>query len=613
MVDGGVVMTAMAKAGLSVATKELMSRVLKGWGNSNLSGRKAVRYLNSDDGFINYLTKHVAMVTRIRTIHSNECDVFLDDIYYPLHIESSSTPIERSKILCIDDDFITFNDDFVNIIGIAGQGKSTILRKIFKGLIKNDDRLPFFLELRKIDSDGVLNGLMNVFNSIGMNVNESSTIEILRENKLILLLDAFDEISSEKRRKILNEILEVHVRFGTKIITTSRPETDICHTPNIKNYKVRNLSKKDIIGIIRKLKESNSAIIKEDTDGLIKKIESEEKLVRVMVSPILVTLLYISYPYMDLIPNNTIEFYQNLFNTLYIRHDKIKNYSREKKSSLSNKEAYDVFCAFSFISLQKNQLTMTSGEMLDNVGLSLKSTKLERKDPSESERLCEDFIDVTCLLLKDGYMKYSFLHKSICEFHAADFIKNTPIEIKKKFYDMISDKLIKNDVGVVNLVLFLIDMDGHDSAKYLILPLLDKAGVNFWDDPSDVIVDDLIKELIDGSTVYFDSNDGVISMSRILWGEGVIWLDVFSNGRINISDMYGCLVEPFIVDGRDYSEFYNGDVNGVNMELLINDDFLFPIRKKLRVLMTDIYNDIYKDNQEKILSKEESMLSLLSI
>ncbi|WP_423250526.1 NACHT domain-containing protein, partial [Enterobacter kobei] len=207
-------------------------------------------------------------------------------------------------------------------------------------------------------------------------------------------------------------------------------DTEICHISNIKNLRVKKLNKQDVIGIIKKLKSNKPEETNNDAENIIKKIESEDNLSQVMVSPILVTLLYVCYPYMDITPNNHVEFYTDLFNTLYLRHDKLKGYTREKKSTLGNTLAYDSFCAFSFICLQKNHISMKHKDMIDNARLALRNIKIQKPEEHSPEHLCEDFVDVTCLIQKDGFQRYSFLHKSICEFHAASFIKEMGMDTK---------------------------------------------------------------------------------------------------------------------------------------------------------------------------------------
>ncbi|HBR6424719.1 TPA: NACHT domain protein, partial [Klebsiella pneumoniae] len=111
----------LTKAGITVATTQLFNRVFALWDRTNLNARRLVRELNSR-AYINYLEKHVSRVVSLRTIHSSEYDVQLKDMYHPLRIRGV---IPNSSSQLVKDGFYIENEKITNIIGIAGQGKST--------------------------------------------------------------------------------------------------------------------------------------------------------------------------------------------------------------------------------------------------------------------------------------------------------------------------------------------------------------------------------------------------------------------------------------------------------------------------------------------------------
>lgn len=109
----------LAKAGITVATTQLFNRVFSLWDRTNLNARRLVRELNNS-AYINYLEKHVSRVVRLRTIHSSEYDVQLNDMYHPLRIRGV---IPNAVSQLVKDGFYIENESITNIIGIAGQGK----------------------------------------------------------------------------------------------------------------------------------------------------------------------------------------------------------------------------------------------------------------------------------------------------------------------------------------------------------------------------------------------------------------------------------------------------------------------------------------------------------
>ncbi|ECW8588920.1 NACHT domain-containing protein, partial [Salmonella enterica] len=382
----------LAKAGIALSVKELFTRVVSAWDKKNLSGKQLVRELTGSDVYLNYLEKHVARVVRLRTIHSADYDILLTNLYHPLGITSLSPGATEHKV---NDGFYIENQHITNIIGIAGQGKSTILRKLFIEQIKNGTKIPFFIELRRTGNDGIIKSLENTLINLGLHPTSQAIDELLFSNKISLMLDGFDEVNSKQKDILLSEILMLNVKYALQVIVTSRPGTTVCNEPSIVNYKVEKLKEKDILAIIEKLNTNNGVIDKEQLPKIKDTIKNNKNLVSVMTSPILVTLFHVCYPFMDIIPNNTVEFYSNLFMTLYLRHDKVKNFDREKSSSLSHNEAYDCFCTLCFYSIYTNNHEFTE-----------KSMKLKgRFGECKAESLAQDFINVTCLIQREGFNK----------------------------------------------------------------------------------------------------------------------------------------------------------------------------------------------------------------
>ncbi|MGS8542281.1 hypothetical protein ACFKPV_22725, partial [Salmonella enterica subsp. enterica serovar Anatum] len=64
----------------------------------------------------------------------------------------------------------------------------------------------------------------------------------------------------------------------------------------------------------------------------------------------------------------------------------------------------------------------------------------------KAESLAQDFINVTCLIQREGFNKYIFIHKSIQEYHAAEFIKNISSDQKNKFYSFLVEDIKKNEL-----------------------------------------------------------------------------------------------------------------------------------------------------------------------
>ncbi|WP_152467876.1 hypothetical protein [Vibrio fluvialis] len=99
---------------------------------------------------------------------------------------------------------------------------------------------------------------------------------------------------------------------------TTRPGTEICSEVDITNLKVEKLKVDDIISILSKLDKSS------EIEELPSIIINNEQLQETLVSPILVNLLYVCYPYLDTVPESVVDFYDKLFITLLVAMIKLR-------------------------------------------------------------------------------------------------------------------------------------------------------------------------------------------------------------------------------------------------------------------------------------------------
>nr|WP_279077480.1 NACHT domain-containing protein [Hafnia alvei] len=401
-----------------------------------------------DDFQRKYIQKHIARVQKIRTIHSPEADILLENIYYPLCLTVSSN---KDKIVVNDGAVINYSG-IVNIIGIAGQGKSTIARKLFIEEIKRGDRFPFFIELRRLTNGNIIDSLSELLKDCGVKCNIDNVNEFLSSGAILLILDGFDEVLPNSRLNVLNQIRVLNDRFSCPIITTSRPDTEICHDSGINNLYVDKLKKENVKGILKKI--SN----KDEYNDLCQILNRNESLQETLITPILVNLLYICYPYWDSVPTNVVEFYNRLFSTLYYRHDKLKLYARPRASTVSAVDSYWCFNAICFHSHFKGEYDFTEDQLIEYITNALRSKNI---NTSESMHYLEDICNITCLIQNDGFDRYVFLHKSIQEFHAAFFISKMPFEKKSIIYKRFVNEISVSDKNN-NVIKFLKYIDDHD-------------------------------------------------------------------------------------------------------------------------------------------------------
>ena len=149
-------------------------------------------------------------------------------------------------------------------------------------------------------------------------------------------------------------------------------------------------------------------------------ITSPTKIKELVKTPLLATLLAISYKSAQKIPLEFSEFYDQLFQILLIRHDGAKlGWHRERKSKLTDEEMQRIFEAVCFNSRKKNSIDFTRNDFLDLTKKAIDTTLINCR---EADYL-SDIKKITCLVVSEA-QGYSFIHASVPEFFSAKYIKS---------------------------------------------------------------------------------------------------------------------------------------------------------------------------------------------
>ena len=525
------ILTKLIAVGLSEIVKLSIKKIVDlPWKKGTDNGKHLIRQLDDETLREKYISKYVLNILKMRTLHSAESDVLLDDIYSPSKIISSTTQDE----IKIEDNVVITYKGIINIVGIAGQGKSTIIKKLFIEEIKKQQRFPILIELRKIKENDILGSINDIFRNIGFQIVDGDIEYLLQSNKCVLMLDGFDELPSSQRGIILQKITQINIRYNCPIISTSRPDTEICREPGITNFRVKSLKTSDVLNILHKICSSA------EIETLSKLVNDNSHLRKTLTTPILVNLLYVCYPYLDFVPRNGIDFYEKLFITLYSRHDKMKNFSREKDSNLDKVAALNCFSAFCFISLKESKFDFTFKILEKLIRKALKASQL---DECEAENYINDVKNITCLIQEEGFDRYVFLHKSVQEYHAAKFISELPHHKKEQFYNKLSNYIDSSD-SFDNVLLFLKKIDHDDYQRSLILYKMENLKFNQISSNEKKVCLELVNNML---------NNKLCKFSSLTTSEKVTFV---SFEKIDSNTFISSL--PFILNGvRDKSEYFD--------------------------------------------------------
>ncbi|HHQ6590242.1 TPA: NACHT domain-containing protein [Serratia fonticola] len=415
-----------------------------------------------------YLETAVYKVFVFRTITKGDRDVYLDEIYHPIKIILQNKNNRREALTVGDNSLIDVNGPAA-IIGLAGQGKTTIMRKLFLEELVRKQKVPFFITLRNYNySDKVRceDILWDHLISNGIVCEIDDVIGLLETGKVIFYWDGFDEIKFKDRSNALKMILSIYDKYSCSSIITTRPDTEITRQPGVELYRVVQLNDHDVNAMIRKIISND-----EVSNSIINYLNKKSFLQDTIRTPILIDILIVTSSSLNDEPNSIRDYYEHLFSALMFRHDLNKNYTREKQSLLGNKDLEEIFSFFSFLSFMDAKSDFTLESML---GIFSKSCELKKLKVSE-ENVCSDIINGTNLITRDGYNNYIYIHRSIQEYFSAKCISLFTSERKDSFLKSYCQ--LENGKKSINLLILLRSIDPIGFYKSYLIPYLEMYNI----------------------------------------------------------------------------------------------------------------------------------------
>lgn len=458
----------------------------------------------------------------VKTLWQMERPVDIEDFYCDSHLiiprgSKVSPATKRTQGIRRKIDSVSDFGNIGNIIirGIAGQGKSIFLRHLFIREFELGHRIPIFIELRKIqENESLLDHISRFLDILDLKIDTRLFRILARSGKLVIFLDAFDEVPEKEKPRILTQ-LEYLVEScpGSQFVITTRPNSGIETSALFTVTTLDNLQNDEYQGVIRKLSAKAQF-----ANSLIKAIKTQESTVSdVLCTPLLVSLLIIQYASFQKLPQRMSDFYESIFTVLLQRHDSSKaGFVRQRLCSLNDHQYRDIFNALCFESMKIGS-SQLSHELIQKVISQAMEIVGVKEEPLN---FLSDILKVTCLLLKEGE-EYHFIHKSVKEYYAASFISNRSENTATTFYG-----LCKSEFGVYEkwqeVLAFLSEIDKYRYYKHYIIPLCCK-----WlnvDDSANLVASpptltrELAKHIFSGFLIGFDTGENNNTFSSLRYG-----------------------------------------------------------------------------------------------
>lgn len=470
------------------AATQLVRRIVDDVYNSVSTSAGNRWHANRADLNDSSIAKAVIAATKTKTLLHYKDPISVYEFYYPARILYARGSME---ILSLKD----FNGQNIVLHGIAGQGKSLLLRYLCGQELKDtysSGKIPFFIELRRLRSDLTLIDLiLETLGKFKLPKSESFWKQLAASGKVVLLLDGFDEVDQALVSRCLSDIEEVVDLYDGRVqtIVTSRPDSDICYSTKFTSLKLAFLRPENHLHfLIRLCKDKYQA------SNLVQVIEeSSTDIQGLLITPLMMTLLVLLYQSLQTIPDTLPKFYEELFDVLFYRHDQFKpGFRRKRLTNLDDSIIKDLFAALCFHVRLGNLSSLSSFQLSQNI----QKACIVCNQSVDPDRFRDELTKTVCLILQDG-LEFSFVHKSVTQYYAASFIRRSSDEFARGFYQ----KTLLNGSGDKwDLELrFLKEIDSYRYMKWREAPLLRKAASSIsyaFDKPTDKMAKNLMKHIL---------------------------------------------------------------------------------------------------------------------
>jgi predicted NACHT family NTPase len=438
------------------------------------------------------LSEYKACLSTKTLLHRNK-SANLMDIYCPLILS------EKNKHL---DNFGMFNNadrkfkidsfhnaidlleqvQFIYLSGVAGAGKTTLIKYFLIASVKQNFKIPIRIDLRDLNDFEIKNAKANIFFTYiqdkifrfnNLTMDEDITDRLLLQGSFVFLLDGFDELNANLIRMV-NEGLE---KFCTKydknnFVLTSRPFTQTSSPVQFVNLWINELDPDSVRLFVR-----NQRFDKKFESELLSTIDeaSDNDYVELLKNPLLLSMFILTYRQYPNIPSKKHLYYQQVFEALFSIHDSVtkKGYKRQITCALPRDEFESVLNTFSFISYF-GQLFKFDQEFLKRTLKDINQSKVVAK--FNEEDYIYDLVTSTSLLIKESG-EYTFIHRSMQEYFAALYLKSISSESKRTIFKNIAEDMVDSKTTFINeffnLYSLIRDIDAMDCILLFELPLIE--------------------------------------------------------------------------------------------------------------------------------------------
>jgi hypothetical protein len=372
--------------------------------------------------FSEYLTSAIERTSRIKTLLHRDEPVNLFTIYVDAFFKSNSKTITEDTLVKRIRESAS-----ILVVGTAGSGKTMFIKHLFQELIEGSfGIIPIYIELRSLNFSDYKGDLIQfIYESVvrpGAVITKDQFTDGLRENMFTLILDGLDEVEHDRRPEVEYKIKSLRDAYpDLGIVVTSRLDERLTSWPEFSVYHIEPMKKAQVLTLVRKMPydvKVRSRFCREVDEHLYREHQS------FLSNPLLATMMLMTYDQFAHIPEKIHLFYEQAFETLFLKHDAVKGagFRRKMYTDLALNDFRNCLSALCARSYFKEQFQFTDAQLLDYIAQAL---EFEKKTNIKGHDFAKDLLESVCVLQREG-LHISFTHRTFQEYFAAVFISRGP-------------------------------------------------------------------------------------------------------------------------------------------------------------------------------------------
>lgn len=234
----------------------------------------------------------------------------------------------------------------LRILGKPGAGKTTFLQYLAIRCNQGRfaaNRVPIFVNLRDFSDESRSIEQLNLFSYLReelltSGISDSSTIEtLLREGKVLLLLDGLDEVQNQERRIVANEIRRLAEKYPQNLFVVScRIAAEALSLKRFTDVEVAPLTQAQIVAFAQKWFTTLTKTIAQERQKqafrFVQELSLPENLPfrRLAATPLFLHLICWMFQRQGKFPKQRSEFYKQCLHLLLSKWDETKGIEREE-------------------------------------------------------------------------------------------------------------------------------------------------------------------------------------------------------------------------------------------------------------------------------------------